>query len=110
MMALRVLSVQLAGIRPDTEQTTALGDSKDYVEKERKVALPLMDEAAYLVICRGDDLFTSGTQDRSAGRQHQRTRARQAKAYKRSRSSEALEARWARRVGSTPGSGGTLVR
>jgi hypothetical protein len=55
-----ITSVQLAGIRPELEQTTALGDGQDYVEKERKVALPLKDEAAYLVICRGDDLFTSG--------------------------------------------------
>ena len=55
-----ITRVQLAGIRPELEQTTALGDGLDYVEKERKVALPLKDEAAYLVICRGDDLFTSG--------------------------------------------------
>ncbi len=55
-----ITRVQLAGIRPELEQTTALGDGRDYVEKERKVALPLKDEAAYLVICRGDDLFTSG--------------------------------------------------
>ena len=55
-----ITRVQLAGIRPELDQTTALGDGKDYVEKERKVALPLKDEAAYLVICRGDDLFTSG--------------------------------------------------
>ena len=53
-------SVQLAGIQPEHEQTTALGNGQDYVEKERKVALPLKDEAAYLIICRGDDLFTSG--------------------------------------------------
>ena len=55
-----ITRVQLAGIRPELEQTTVLGDGKDYVEKERKVSLPLKDEAAYLVICRGDDLFTSG--------------------------------------------------
>ena len=55
-----ITRVQLAGIRPELEQTTALGDGKDYVEKERKIALALKDEAAYLVICRGDDLFTSG--------------------------------------------------
>ncbi len=55
-----ITSVQLAGIRPELEQTAALGDGQDYVEKERKVTLPLPDEAAYLVICRGDDLFTSG--------------------------------------------------
>ena len=55
-----ITSVQLAGIQPEHEQTTALGNGQDYVEKERKVALPLKDEAAYLIICRGDDLFTSG--------------------------------------------------
>jgi tetratricopeptide (TPR) repeat protein len=55
-----ITSVQLAGIKPESEQTIALGDGKDYVEKERSIALSLKDEAAYLVICRGDDLFTSG--------------------------------------------------
>ena len=55
-----ITSVQLAGIRPELEKTLALGDGKDYVEKEVKVSLDLKDEAAYLVICRGDDLFTSG--------------------------------------------------
>jgi hypothetical protein len=52
--------VQLAGIKPESEITVKLGDGKDYVEKERALPLELKDEAAYLVICRGDDLFTSG--------------------------------------------------
>ena len=55
-----ITSVQLAGIKPESEITVKLGDGKDYVEKERAIALALKDEAAYLVICRGDDLFTSG--------------------------------------------------
>ena len=55
-----ITSVQLAGIHPELEQTTALGDGKDYVEKERKLSLKWKNEAAYLIICRGDDLFTSG--------------------------------------------------
>lgn len=55
-----ITSVQLAGIKPEWEQTLVLGDGKDYVEKERSIALALKEEAAYLVICRGDDLFTSG--------------------------------------------------
>jgi hypothetical protein len=54
-----ITSVQLAGIKPESEQTIALGDGKDYVEKERAIPLALKDEAAYLIICRGDDLFTS---------------------------------------------------
>jgi len=55
-----ITSVQLAGIKPELEQAAALGNGMDYVEKERKVPLALKDEAAYLVICRGDDLFASG--------------------------------------------------
>ena len=55
-----ITSVQLAGIKPESEQTISLGNGKDYVEKERAIPLALKDEAAYLVICRGDDLFTSG--------------------------------------------------
>jgi hypothetical protein len=51
--------VQLAGIKPESEQIIALGDGKDYVEKERAIPLALKDEAAYLIICRGDDLFAS---------------------------------------------------
>ncbi len=56
----RITSVQLAGIRPEFEATVPLGDGRDYVEKERKITLALKGEAAYLVICRGDDLFASG--------------------------------------------------
>jgi uncharacterized protein YfaS (alpha-2-macroglobulin family)/TolA-binding protein len=54
-----ITSVQLAGIKPESEQTVTFGDGKDYVEKERAIPLSFKDEAAYLVICRGDDLFTS---------------------------------------------------
>jgi len=56
----KITRVQLAGIRPELEESIHLGDGRDYLEKERKVNLKLQAEAAYLVICRGDDLFTSG--------------------------------------------------
>jgi tetratricopeptide (TPR) repeat protein len=55
-----VTSVQLAGIEPEFSKTMYLGDGKDYVDKEKEVDLSLEDEGAYLVICRGDDLFSSG--------------------------------------------------
>ena len=55
----KITAVQLAGIKPEVESTIALGDGRDYAEKERRLELPLKDEAAYLVICRGDDLFAS---------------------------------------------------
>jgi uncharacterized protein YfaS (alpha-2-macroglobulin family)/TolA-binding protein len=55
-----ITRVQLAGIQPESEQSVALGTGKDYVEKEKTIPLNLKDEAAYLVICRGDDLFASG--------------------------------------------------
>jgi hypothetical protein len=54
-----VTKVRLAGIRPEIEKTHSLGDGKDYVDRKRTIELALTEEAAYLVICRGDDLFAS---------------------------------------------------
>ena len=55
-----ITGINLAGIRPDHEVTLELGDGKDYDDMERKVELPLDKEGAYLVVCRGDDLHTTG--------------------------------------------------
>ncbi|KKL59215.1 hypothetical protein LCGC14_2217580, partial [marine sediment metagenome] len=55
-----ITKVNLAGIKPLVEMTIQLGDGKDYVDKEKVARLALKDEGAYLVICRGDDLFASG--------------------------------------------------
>jgi TolA-binding protein len=55
-----ITQVQLAGIEPEVSANITLGDGKDYIDKEHKVKLDIKDEGAYLVICRGDDLFTSG--------------------------------------------------
>ncbi|MCY2929560.1 MAG: hypothetical protein NTV86_08720 [Planctomycetota bacterium] len=55
-----ITKVNLAGIAPLAEATVALGDGKDYADKEKTVELKVTDEGAYLVICRGDDLFASG--------------------------------------------------
>jgi hypothetical protein len=52
--------INLAGIRPLHETTIALGDGKDYRDRERKLELPVADEGAYLVVCRGDNLHASG--------------------------------------------------
>lgn len=54
-----ITAVDLAGINPQSETTVALGDGRDYAWKEKSMPLPLQDTGAYLVICRGDDLFTS---------------------------------------------------
>jgi uncharacterized protein YfaS (alpha-2-macroglobulin family)/tetratricopeptide (TPR) repeat protein len=56
----RITAVNLAGISPQLTLTEQLGDGKDYTEKEKTATLALKDEGAYLVICRGDDLFASG--------------------------------------------------
>ena len=56
----QVTQTRLAGIEPAVSQTVPLGDGKDYIDKSREIALPLTDEGAYLVICRGDNLSTSG--------------------------------------------------
>lgn len=81
-----ITSVNLAGIKPLVEKTVTLGDGHDYVDKSLRVELdlPPIDRfaatdpnperqpgevaadvssafaGAYLVICRGDDLFSSG--------------------------------------------------
>ncbi len=56
----QITGINLAGIRPYHEAAIELGDGKDYRDRERKIPLPLKDEGAYLVVCRGDDLHASG--------------------------------------------------
>ena len=55
-----ITDINLAGIRPYHEAAIELGDGKDYRDRTRKLPLPLKDEGAYLVVCRGDDLHASG--------------------------------------------------
>ena len=55
-----ITKVNLAGIEPTLEMKMVFGNGKDYRDKDKEVELNLKDEGAYLVICRGDDLFTSG--------------------------------------------------
>jgi tetratricopeptide (TPR) repeat protein len=56
----RITAINLAGIRPYHDLTVKLGDGKDYRDKEHELELPLKDEGAYLVVCQGDNLYTSG--------------------------------------------------
>ena len=56
----QVTQARLAGIEPAVSQTVPLGDGKDYIDKSREIALPLTEEGAYLIICRGDNLLASG--------------------------------------------------
>jgi tetratricopeptide (TPR) repeat protein len=55
-----IAEINLAGIRPLHETSIALGDGKDYRDRTRKLTLPLKEEGAYLIVCRGDDLHASG--------------------------------------------------
>ncbi|NUQ64841.1 MAG: tetratricopeptide repeat protein [Pirellulales bacterium] len=55
-----IAEINLAGIRPHHEATVELGDGKDYRDRTKKLALPLADEGAYLVVCRGENLYASG--------------------------------------------------
>lgn len=64
-----IASVNLAGIKPLIEKTVALGDGMDYEDKDLRIDLDLIRKAegasksgagAYLVICRGDEHFSSG--------------------------------------------------
>ncbi|MCH7988231.1 MAG: tetratricopeptide repeat protein [Planctomycetes bacterium] len=56
----RITAINLAGIRPYHELTVQLGDGKDYRNRERSLDLPLKEEGAYLVVCRGENLYASG--------------------------------------------------
>ncbi|MBS3764776.1 MAG: hypothetical protein KGZ25_15860, partial [Planctomycetes bacterium] len=55
-----ITRINLAGIEPLVEKTIELGDGKDYADRERELDLAIKEEGAYLMICRGDNLFTSG--------------------------------------------------
>ncbi|MEC8891871.1 MAG: hypothetical protein VX901_00970, partial [Candidatus Poribacteria bacterium] len=56
----QITEVKLAGIEPQFTENFTLGDGKDYTDKTQPIKLSMKEEGAYLVICRGDDLFTSG--------------------------------------------------
>ncbi|MEO1997716.1 MAG: tetratricopeptide repeat protein, partial [Planctomycetaceae bacterium] len=56
----RITAINLAGIRPYHELNLELGDGKDYRDREQALTLPLKDEGAYLVVCRGANLYASG--------------------------------------------------
>ncbi len=55
-----ITAVDLAGIDPEGSLRLPLGDGKDFADKTMKATLPIQEEGAYLVICRGDNLYTSG--------------------------------------------------
>ena len=55
-----ITQINLAGIRPYHETTVTLGDGRDYRDRTQKLPLPLKDEGAYLVVCRGENLHASG--------------------------------------------------
>ncbi|TWT33373.1 tetratricopeptide repeat protein [Blastopirellula retiformator] len=56
----QITKINLAGIRPYHEEKVELGDGKDYRDRTKEVNLPLKEEGAYLVVCRGDNLHASG--------------------------------------------------
>lgn len=56
----RITAINLAGIKPYHELTLKLGDGQDYQDREKPLPLPLKEEGAYLVVCRGENLYSSG--------------------------------------------------
>lgn len=56
----RITAINLAGIRPYHHLALNLGDGKDYRDREKELELPLKDEGAYLVVCQGENFYTSG--------------------------------------------------
>ncbi|MCC9609742.1 tetratricopeptide repeat protein [Blastopirellula sp. JC732] len=56
----QITAINLAGIRPYHEEKVELGDGKDYRDRTKELKLPLKEEGAYLVVCRGENLHASG--------------------------------------------------
>ena len=54
-----ITQINLAGIRPYHEATIKLGDGKDYRDCAKPLELPLKEDGAYLVVCRGENLYAS---------------------------------------------------
>jgi TolA-binding protein len=55
-----ITSVNLSGVKPYHEAVVNLGDGKDYRDRTHDLMLPLKEAGAYLVVCRAEDLYTSG--------------------------------------------------
>ncbi|MEO2023882.1 MAG: tetratricopeptide repeat protein, partial [Pirellulaceae bacterium] len=55
-----ITNINLAGIRPFHEASIPLGDGKDYRDRSIQLTLPVKEEGAYLGVCRGENLHTSG--------------------------------------------------
>jgi alpha-2-macroglobulin len=55
-----IAGIDLAGITPLYETTIKLGDGLDFDDKVKSIDLPLAKEGAYLVMIRGENLYTSG--------------------------------------------------
>jgi hypothetical protein len=55
-----IAGIDLAGITPLVEKSVVLGDGSDYDDRSKLIELPLVKEGAYLVMIRGDNLYTSG--------------------------------------------------
>ncbi len=55
-----ITQINLAGIRPYHEETITLGDGHDYRDCTKQMSLPLKEDGAYLVVCRGENLYASG--------------------------------------------------
>ncbi len=55
-----ITQINLAGIRPYHEEAIKLGEGHDYRDCTKQVSLPLKEDGAYLVVCRGENLYASG--------------------------------------------------
>ncbi len=56
----RITAINLAGIQPYHEEVVALGDGNDFRDRSKQLTLPLNEEGAYLIVCRGENLYASG--------------------------------------------------
>ena len=55
-----ITNINLSGVSPLHEETIQLGDGRDYRDRSQELSLPITEEGAYLVVCRGENLHASG--------------------------------------------------
>lgn len=55
-----ITNIELAGIAPKHELTVTLPQGDMTEDLEKSITLPLKKDGAYLILCRGDYLYTSG--------------------------------------------------
>ena len=58
----RITAINLAGMKPHHEQSVSLGVGNDFRDRTHRLELPLplREQGAFVIVCRGENLYASG--------------------------------------------------